>query len=194
MSNNYRGADASVDATLAQTIKEETELAIDGILNSTSLKCGDILVVGCSSSEILGSKIGKGSSFEAARIVHGIISSKLKEKGIFLAAQCCEHLNRAIVIERECAEKYGYDPVAVIPQPKAGGSFATITFESMDDAVVVEHISAHAGIDIGGTLIGMHLRNVAVPLRVAVTKIGEANIICAYTRPKFIGGSRAIYE
>ena len=194
MSNNYRGADASVDASLAQTIKEETELAIDGILNSTSLKRGDILVVGCSSSEILGSKIGKGSSFEAARIVHGIISSKLKEKGIFLAAQCCEHLNRAIVIERECAEKYGYDPVAVIPQPKAGGSFATITFESMDDAVVVEHISAHAGIDIGGTLIGMHLRNVAVPLRVTVTKIGEANIICAYTRPKFIGGSRAIYE
>ena len=194
MADNYRGADAAVDAELAQEIIKETETAIDGILNSTSLKQGDIFVVGCSSSEILGSKIGKGSSYEAAKLVYNVIAPKLAEKGIYLAAQCCEHLNRAIVIESACAEKYGYEPVAVIPQPKAGGSFATITYESMKKAVVVETISAHAGIDIGGTLIGMHLRRVAVPLRVDVKKIGEANIICAYTRPKFIGGSRAIYE
>ena len=194
MAENYRGADAAVDAELAQEIIKETETAIDGILNSTSLKQGDIFVVGCSSSEILGSKIGKGSSYEAAKLVYNVIAPKLAEKGIYLAAQCCEHLNRAIVIESECAEKYGYEPVAVIPQPKAGGSFATITYESMKNAVVVETISAHAGIDIGGTLIGMHLRRVAVPLRVDVKKIGEANIICAYTRPKFIGGSRAVYE
>ena len=120
-------------------------------------------------------------------------SISLKEKGIFLAAQCCEHLNRALVIERECAEKYGYDSVAVIPQPKAGGSFATLTYENMSDPVLVEHIRAHAGIDIGLTLIGMHLRDVAVPLRLSINKIGEASIVCAYTRPKFIGGSRAIY-
>ena len=194
MAENYRGADAAVDAELAQEIIKETETAIDGILNSTSLKQGDIFVVGCSSSEILGSKIGKGSSYEDAKLVYNVIAPKLAEKGIYLAAQCCEHLNRAIVIESECAEKYGYEPGAVIPQPKAGGSFATITYESMKNAVVVETISAHAGIDIGGTLIGMHLRRVAVPLRVDVKKIGEANIICAYTRPKFIGGSRAVYE
>ena len=194
MSNNYRGADASVDATLAQTIKEETELAIDGILNSTSLKRGDILVVGCSSSEILGSKIGKGSSFEAARIVHGIISSKLKEKGIFLAAQCCEHLNRAIIIEKACADRYGLDAVCVVPKSKAGGSFATVAYESFERPVAVENIRAHAGIDIGGTLIGMHLRAVAVPVRLSVSRIGDAPIICARTRPKFIGGSRAMYE
>ena len=191
---NYRGADASVDEAFAEEIKNAASLAIDGILNATNLKSGDIFVVGCSSSEILGSKIGKGSSFEAAKIVYSVISSKLSEKGIYLAAQCCEHLNRAIVIENECAEKYGYESVAVIPQPKAGGSFATITYENMKSPVVVEHIKAHAGIDIGGTLIGMHLRDVAVPLRVAVSKIGCANIICAYTRPKFIGGARAVYE
>lgn len=192
--NNYRGADAAVDTAFAKEIEEAATIAIDGILSSTNLKAGDIFVVGCSSSEILGSKIGKGSSYEAAKIVYNVISTKLAQKGIYLAAQCCEHLNRAIVIESECAEKYGYDRVAVIPQPKAGGSFATITYENMKAPVVVEHIKAHAGIDIGGTLIGMHLRDVAVPLRVEVSKIGEANIICAYTRPKFIGGIRAIYE
>ena len=102
-----------------------------------------------------------------------------------MAAQCCEHLNRALVIERSCAEKYGYEPVAVVPQPKAGGSFATITYENMLDPVVVEHIKAHVGIDIGETLIGMHLKDVAVPLRISQKRIGEANIICAYTRPKY---------
>ena len=167
---------------------------INEIISNTKLKKGDIFVVGCSSSEILGSKIGKGSSYEAARLVYEVFSAKLSEKGIFLAAQCCEHLNRALVIESECAEKYGYEPVAVIPQPKAGGSFATITYEYMNAPVVVEHIKAHAGIDVGGTLIGMHLRDVAVPLRLTVSKIGEASLICAYTRPKFIGGVRAVYE
>ncbi len=193
MTNNYRGADASVPKEIAEEIKKNAETAIKEILEATNLKKDDIFVVGCSSSEILGSKIGKGSSYEAAEIVYGVIAPMLKEKGIYLAAQCCEHLNRAVVISAECAEKYGYEPVAVKPQPKAGGSFATITFESTENAVVVEQIKAHAGIDIGGTLIGMHLRQVAVPLRTSVSKIGEANIICAYTRPKFIGGSRAIY-
>ena len=118
----------------------------------------------------------------------------LNEKGIYLAAQCCEHLNRALIIERECAEKYGYDEVAVVPQPKAGGSFATITFGSLNDVVAVEHVKAKAGIDIGGTLIGMHLSAVAVPVRLSIKKIGEANILCARTRPKYIGGPRAKYE
>lgn len=190
---NYRGADAAVDAAFAEEIKKAAEAAIVEILDNTKLKKGDIFVVGCSSSEILGSKIGKGSSFEAAKIVFDVIYPKLCEKGIYLAAQCCEHLNRALVVEAECAEKYGYEPVAVVPQPKAGGSFATLTYENMQSPVVVEHIRAHAGIDIGLTLIGMHLRDVAVPLRLSVSEIGEARIVCAYTRPKFIGGSRAVY-
>ena len=193
MTDVCRGADAKVDLSFVSEIKNSADIAITEILESTSLKKGDIFVVGCSSSEVLGSKIGKGSSFEAAQIVFDTIYPKLRENGIYLAAQCCEHLNRALVIERECAERYGYEPVSVKPQPKAGGSFATLTYESMEDAVVVEHVRAHAGIDIGLTLIGMHLRDVAVPLRLSIKKIGEADIVCAYTRPKFIGGSRAIY-
>lgn len=193
MSELYRGADATVEEAFAEEIKKAAETAICEIFENTSLKKGDIFVIGCSSSEVLGSKIGKGSSFEAARIIFDTIYPKLCERGIYLAAQCCEHLNRALVIERECAEKYGYDPVAVIPQPKAGGSFATLTYENMESPVVVEHIRAHAGLDIGLTLIGMHLRDVAVPLRLSIGKIGEANIVCAYTRPKFIGGIRAKY-
>ena len=193
MSELYRGADAAVEAAFAEEIKRSAEIAIDEFLASTDLKKGDIIVIGCSSSEILGSKIGKGSSFCAAKIVFDTVYPKLCEKGIYLAAQCCEHLNRALVIESECADKYGYDAVAVKPQPKAGGSFATLTYENMKSPVVVEHIKAHAGLDIGLTLIGMHLRDVAVPLRLSINRIGEATIVCAYTRPKFIGGSRAVY-
>jgi len=194
MSDIYRGADASVKDEFATEIKKATRALVDEMLEKTSLKEGDIFIVGCSSSEILGSNIGKGSSYEAAKIVFGEIYPVLKKKGIFLAAQCCEHLNRAIVMERECAEKYGYEPVSVVPQPKAGGSFATLTYENMTTPVVVEHIKAHAGIDIGGTLIGMHLKDVAVPIRLSISKIGEANVICAYTRPKYIGGPRATYN
>ena len=117
----------------------------------------------------------------------------LKEKGIRLAAQCCEHLNRALVVEEDTAEAFGLEIVAAIPQPKAGGSFATITYENMQSPVLVEEIKAHAGLDIGGTLIGMHLRAVAVPVRLSISKIGEANILCARTRPKYIGGERAKY-
>lgn len=193
MADTYRGADATVEESFAEEIKKAAETAICEIFENTSLKKGDVFVIGCSSSEVLGSKIGKGSSFEAASIIFNTIYPKLRERGIYLAAQCCEHLNRALVIERECAEKYGYDAVSVIPQPKAGGSFATLTYENMESPVVVEHIRAHAGLDIGLTLIGMHLRDVAVPLRLSINKIGEASIVCAYTRPKFIGGTRATY-
>lgn len=188
-----RGADASVCDSLALKIKEDTEKVINELIDKIDLHRGDIFVIGCSSSEILGTNIGKGSSYDAARLVFDIIYPKLYEKGVFLAAQCCEHLNRALVVDRECAEKNGLEIVSVIPQPKAGGSFATITYESISDPVMVEHIKAHAGLDIGGTLIGMHLRDVAVPVRLSKMKIGEASINCAYTRPKFIGGCRATY-
>lgn len=189
-----RGAELSVDAELAQMIKESAKSLAKELIDSTNLQRGQILVIGCSSSEILGNKIGKGSSYDAAKILFEAIYPVLRDNGIYLAAQCCEHLNRALIIERECAEKYGYEIVSVLPQPKAGGSFATVTYENMSEPCAVEHIKAHAGIDIGDTLIGMHLRDVAVPIRLSVKNIGEANVVCAYTRPKFIGGSRAVYS
>ena len=151
-------------------------------------------MVGCSSSEIVGGQIGHASSLEAAQAVFAGIYPVLREREVWLAAQCCEHLNRALIIEEACARQFGYDPVCVVPQPKAGGSFATTAWRSFTSPVAVEHIRAHAGLDIGGTLIGMHLRDVAVPVRLSLTHIGQAILLCARTRPKLIGGSRAVYE
>ena len=174
-------------------IRMQAEQAIKELLAVAKLRSGDLLVIGCSSSEIVGQRIGKGSSMEAAEAVWEGIVPILSEQGIRLAAQCCEHLNRALIVERETAEKYGYEPVNVRPWAHAGGSFATAVWEHMEDPVAVEHIRAHAGMDIGDTLIGMHLRDVAVPVRLKVKKIGQANLVCARTRPKYIGGERARY-
>ena len=194
MNELYYGAENAVDSELADTIKADGERLICELLDRVSLKRGDIIVIGCSSSEIIGNNIGKGSSYDAAKLLFSAIYPMLKDRGIYLAAQCCEHLNRALVIENECAEKYGYEPVSVIPRAKAGGSFATVTYENLESPVLVEHIRAHAGIDIGDTLVGMHLRDVAVPIRLSIKRLGEANVVCAYTRPKYIGGARAIYS
>ena len=177
-----------------ETIKQEAREAVSELIEAAKLTRGQILVVGCSSSEIVGETIGHGSSLDAAQAVYEAIAPILCEKGIFLAAQCCEHLNRALIIERACAEKYGIDEVAVVPQPKAGGSFATTAWKRFENPVAVETIRADAGMDIGGTLIGMHLKSVAVPMRLSVSWIGEAILLAARTRPKFIGGSRAHYE
>lgn len=171
----------------------DTKNAITELVEKSKLKAGDLVVVGCSSSEILGEHIGKGSSPETGVEVATTILSVLSEKGIFLAAQCCEHLNRALVIEREAAEKFMLEEVCVRPMPKAGGSFATAVYDNMKDPIVVEHVKAKAGLDIGCTLIGMHLKDVAVPLRLTVKTIGCASINAAYTRPKLIGGVRAHY-
>ena len=177
-----------------ETIRQEARQAVTELLEAAHLKTGQILVIGCSSSEITGETIGHGSSYETAVAVFEEIDPILREKGIWLAAQCCEHLNRAIIVEQACAERYGLEPVCVVPYPKAGGSFATAAWRHFEAPVAVEHIRAHAGLDIGGTLIGMHLCEVAVPVRLSLSKIGEANILCARTRPKLIGGERAHYE
>lgn len=174
-------------------IRRQTEAAVRELLELADLRPGSLVIVGCSSSEIMGARIGKGSTPEAAEAVYEVIASMLEEKGLLLAAQCCEHLNRALIVERETAEKFGYEPVCVIPQPKAGGSFATAAWKHMKDPVAVEHVKASAGLDIGCTLIGMHLKDVAVPLRLAVKRIGEATVSAARTRPKLIGGVRAVY-
>ena len=177
-----------------KNIKKQAEQAIRELLDAANLKEGDLLVVGCSSSEIVGGTIGKNSSIEAAKAVFDGIYPVLNEKGIYLAAQCCEHLNRALIIEEETAEKFGYEPVSVVPQPKAGGSFATTAYANFKKPVAVENIKAKAGLDIGGTLIGMHLKSVAVPVKLSINKIGEAILLCAKTRPKYIGGERAKYN
>ena len=171
----------------------DAKKAVEELIEISKIKEGDIFVIGCSSSEIVGGTIGHDSSYETAQALVDTIYPIFKEKGIYLAAQCCEHLNRALIIEEECAKKYGYEAVCVLPQPKAGGSFATSVWEKMNNPVAVEHIKAHAGLDIGGTLIGMHLRDVAVPVRLSVKNIGEARLLAARTRPKFIGGVRAHY-
>lgn len=178
---------------MLNNIKTQAQKAITEFIEISGIKSGELLVIGCSSSEIMGGDIGKASSMDAAKVVFDGIYSILKEKGIHLAAQCCEHLNRALIIEHEAAEKFGYEIVNVMPQPKAGGSFATTAWQNMEHPVAVEHIKAHSGIDIGNTLIGMHLKEVAVPVRLSINKIGEAPIVCARTRPKFIGGERAHY-
>ena len=174
-------------------IRLQAAHAITELIEYSDLRAGELLVIGCSSSEIVGERIGKGSSMEAAEAVYAGIAPALREHGILLAAQCCEHLNRALIVERSTAEKFGCEAVNVRPWAHAGGSFATTVWEHMEHPVAVEHIRAHAGMDIGDTLIGMHLREVAVPLRLSVKKIGMANLVCARTRPKFIGGERARY-
>ena len=178
-----------------QQIQAEARQAVEELLEQAKLKKGDVFVVGCSSSEIVGGHIGKDSSLEAAQAVYAGIAPVLAQRGIWLAAQCCEHLNRALIVERAVAEQFGLEEVNVVPQPKAGGSFGTTAYKRFDDPVAVESLkqSASAGMDIGGTLIGMHLKRVAVPVRLSLSKIGEANILCARTRPKLIGGERAKY-
>ncbi|WP_338471045.1 TIGR01440 family protein [Niallia sp. XMNu-256] len=152
-----------------------------------------LLVIGCSTSEVAGNKIGTAGTFEIAEDLFSALQSFQSETGVSLAIQCCEHLNRALVVERETAEKYQYEMVSVIPVQKAGGSFATYAFQHMKDPVMVEFIKADAGIDIGDTFIGMHLKHVAVPLRVLSKSIGNAHVTMAKTRPKLIGGERAVY-
>ena len=164
------------------------------LITTSGIKEEQILVIGCSSSEIVGEKIGSFSSVEVAEALYSGINKAAKEANIFIAAQCSEHLNRAVILEDAAAKKYFYDEVNVVPQPKAGGSFATTAYKYMANPVAVEHIKAHAGMDIGDTLIGMHLRDVVVPVRLSSSKIGEAHVVCARTRAKFIGGMRAVYD
>ena len=178
---------------MIETITKETNAVFTQLIETAKLHEGSIVVLGCSTSEVGGSRIGTHSSMDIAAAVYDGFFDLLKEKGIYLAAQCCEHLNRALVIERELAEKYNIPIVNAVPQPKAGGSSATTAYARFDDPVLVEHIKADAGVDLGGTLIGMHLKEVAVPVRVSVKRIGEAPIVCARTRAKLIGGERARY-
>lgn len=168
--------------------------AMEELLAVAQLEPHQILVVGCSTSEVMGKKIGSFSSVEAAHaLINGILPI-IQDNRLFLAVQCCEHLNRALVVEETCANMYGLEVVSVVPHPKAGGSFATVAMERYERPVVVETITAHSGMDIGDTFIGMHLKRVAVPVRLSIKSIGEAHLTVARTRPKLIGGERAKYK
>lgn len=153
-----------------------------------------LMVTGCSSSEIAGGEIGHASTYELGEAVARAILSLAKENGFDAAFQCCEHLNRSLVIEREAAERRGCEIVWAVPRKKAGGSLATAAWKMMKDPVLVSEIRADAGLDIGATLIGMHLRAVAVPVRLSVKNIGMAGVTAARTRPRLIGGERAKYD
>lgn len=174
-------------------ITSQAQSVVAELLEQANLRPGNLFVVGCSSSEMVGKRIGKGSSMEAAQAAFRGIYPALQERGIHLAVQCCEHLNRALILERSVAEARGYEIVNVMPQPHAGGSMAVTAWNAFEDPVAVETIVADAGMDIGGTLIGMHLRRVAVPVRTSLDHIGEAIVLCARTRAKYIGGPRAVY-
>ncbi len=180
-----------------EQVTNQSRQAVIEILEGAGVKAGSIFVIGCSSSEVLGDQIGTATSMEAAEAVYDGIIPVLRDRGILPAAQCCEHLNRALVVDRSTMEKFGFEQVNAIPQPNhAGGAFGTVCYERFEDPVLVENIGARAdaGIDIGGTMIGMHMHNVVVPMRISLRKIGEAPIICARHRPKYVGGIRAIYD
>ena len=176
-----------------EQIRRQTLEAARGIIEVADLTQGQILVVGCSTSEVAGQRIGSAGSLDVAEAIVGALREVAAERGIWLAIQCCEHLNRALVVEAPVVKEYNLEPVTVIPAPKAGGATAATAMRQFSRPVVVEEIRAHAGMDIGSTLIGMHLRRVAVPVRLPDDQIGETRVTFARTRPKLIGGARAIY-
>ncbi|MFF2447251.1 TIGR01440 family protein [Neobacillus sp. NPDC058068] len=174
--------------------EKELEAILTEFKEQAAFKPGQLLVIGCSTSEVIGERIGTSGTIEVAEMIFRGLKKLQVELGIQLAFQCCEHLNRALVVERTTAEERRLAEVSVVPVRKAGGAMATYAFEQMDDAVVVEFVQADAGIDIGHTLIGMHLKHVAVPIRVKQKTVGKAYVTLAKVRPKLIGGARAVYE
>ncbi|WP_088833286.1 TIGR01440 family protein [Paenibacillus tyrfis] len=186
--NNGKKADSLVSA-----VRTQVETIVRELVQAGKIEPGQLIVIGTSTSEVLGRHIGTGGSEAVAREIYEAVEAVRAETGFFPVYQCCEHLNRALVMEREAMRRYGLEQVSVIPVPKAGGSMASYAYRKLADAVVVETVAAHAGIDIGGTLIGMHLKRVAVPVRPSIRQIGEAPVLMAVTRPKLIGGARAVY-
>lgn len=177
-----------------EEIKQQTEAALVALLDKAKLDRGDLLVIGCSTSEIAGGVIGKMSTPQAAQAVFDAAAPLLSERGVFLAAQCCEHLNRTLIVERAYADAHGLCRVNVVPKPDAGGAFAAYVYEKLTAPVAVQSVRAQAGMDIGDTLIGMHLCPVAVPVRTDIDAIGAAHLVLARTRAPYVGGKRAHYD
>ena len=186
-----------MDNNVDQKLKDMRNLwdeILDAFFLKADLRLRQILVLGCSTSEVIGQRIGQGSSLEIAEVLLPPLLSRVHQQGIFLAVQGCEHINRALVVEEACAEHYGLEVVTVRPALHAGGAMTVKAWENFSSPVMVERIQGHAGIDIGDTFIGMHLRPVAIPIRIHVKELGEAHLTLARTRPRLIGGPRAMYE
>ncbi|MCM2675966.1 TIGR01440 family protein [Alkalicoccobacillus plakortidis] len=179
---------------LSETITFSLSKLLEDLHQAKSLTTGDLLVIGTSTSEVIGEHIGTNGSEEVATAIYQTLLAYKEKTGVELAFQCCEHLNRALVVEANSARTRGYEPVSAVPIRKAGGAMAEYAFSQMNSPVLVESIRADAGIDIGDTFIGMHLRQVAVPVRSQIKEIGAAHVTMAITRPKLIGGIRAVYE
>lgn len=179
---------------MLEKISNDIKAVLDEFLPQAKLKNGSVLVLGFSTSEAAGGVIGQHSSLDVARAVYDVLYPELRKNNIYLAAQCCEHLNRAIIVEADLAKRLNLDAVNAVPQLHAGGASAVTAYSLFENPVAVEHIRADAGIDIGGTLIGMHLKEVAVPVHTAQKTVGGASVLCARTRAKFIGGERAVYN
>jgi uncharacterized protein (TIGR01440 family) len=180
--------------TMIQVWEKELETILSEFQTQASLVPGQLVVVGCSTSEVIGEKIGTSGTIDVAEMIFRQLGRFADVTGVRLVFQCCEHLNRALVIESAEAIKRGLEEVSVVPVRTAGGAMATYAFEKFSEAVVVEFLKADAGIDIGQTFIGMHLKHVAVPIRVTQKSVGHAHVTLAKTRPKLIGGARAVYE
>lgn len=178
---------------MIEQIKLQAKTALEELFKVAALEEGDIIVVGCSTSEVMGEKVGTFSSLDVGKALVETLYPMVKEKGCYLAAQCCEHLNRSVIIERAAAKEWGLERVNVKPQLHAGGAFAMSLWDTLDEPCAVERVQAAAGMDIGSVLIGMQLRPVAVPVRTSVDMIGKARLTVARTRPKFVGGERALY-
>lgn len=177
-------------------VSKQTKRVIEELLDIAKVKKGELFILGGSTSEVVGKKVGTAGSLDVAKAIIDPILDSIKQRDLYLAIQGCEHLNRALLVEEEAMEKYDLEEVTVIPQVHAGGSLATYAYDLYKHPVMVENLKskAHAGLDIGLVLIGMHLRPVVVPVRLSLNKIGEATIVAARTRPKLIGGERAIYK
>ncbi|AGA70837.1 TIGR01440 family protein [Desulfitobacterium dichloroeliminans LMG P-21439] len=177
-----------------EDIIKDWDQALEEFFAQADLKSRHILVLGCSTSEVMGHHIGKASSTEVAEALLPPLLARVKQREIYLAIQACEHLNRALLVEEACIEQYGLDPVTVVPSLQAGGSMAVNAWQSFQSPMMVETIRGHAGIDVGDTFIGMHLRPVVVPIRPSIKEIGHAHLTMAKTRPRLIGGPRAMYS
>lgn len=177
-----------------EEIQGQLDMVLRELYEAARLEPGDILVVGCSTSEVAGGRIGTYSSQEIGEALYHTAYRFCGEKGIYLACQCCEHLNRSLIVEKACMREHRLTRVNVIPQLKAGGSFAAAAYRGMRQPVAVEALLARAGVDIGDTLIGMHLAPVAVPVRTGQKTVGQAHVVCARSRAKYVGGGRAVYD
>lgn len=185
-----------MDKNVADKLQEMAKVwndVLDAFFLKADLRSRQILILGCSTSEVIGHRIGQGSSMEVAEVLLPPLLERAHRQGFFLAVQGCEHINRALVVEKACLDHYGLEEVMVLPALHAGGAMTVKAWEKLSSPVMVERIQGHAGIDIGDTFIGMHLKPVAIPIRIHVKELGEAHLTLASTRPRLIGGPRAVY-